>query len=186
MITLLVGCKESTDEKPIIGIDTSHGLIKIELYPDKAPHTVHRFLQFVERGLFKKSSFYRVMNNFNQPSDTYKANIIQGGLWRTSAHLKDTLTGIPHESTKESGLSHTKWTVSLARNEAGTATTEFFICMDDQYGYDYGGKNNEDGLGYAAFGKVIEGYDVLRKIYQSPETGQYFTPPVTIFNIKLL
>lgn len=183
---VLVGCKESTPERPIIGIETSSGWIKIELYPQAAPHTVSRFLQFVERDLFRNSSFYRVMHNYNQPSDTYKANIIQGGLWKTSAHLKDTLAGIPHESTKESGLSHKRWTVSLARNEAGTGTTEFFICLDDQFGYDYGGKNNPDGLGYAAFGKVIDGFDVVQKIYEMPDVGQYFDPPVKIFTIKTL
>src|SRR5690606_30218282 len=125
LMVIFMGCKESTPERPIIGIETSYGIIKIELHPKAAPHTVHRFLQFVDRGFFKNSSFYRVMTNFNQPSDQYKANIIQGGLWRTSAHLKDTLVGIPHESTKESGLTHKRWTLSLARNEAGTATTEF-------------------------------------------------------------
>jgi len=67
--------------------------------------------------------------------------------------------------------------------EPGTATTEFFICVGDQPGYDYGGENNSDGQGYAAFGKVVKGMDVVNKIYNQPESDQYFTPRIPLYNI---
>jgi peptidyl-prolyl cis-trans isomerase A (cyclophilin A) len=73
--------------------------------------------------------------------------------------------------------------ISLARLEPGTASTEFFICIGKQSGFDYGGENNPDGQGYAAFGKVIKGMEVVRKIYNRPEDEQAFTPPVSIYDI---
>ena len=74
----------------------------------------------------------------------------------------------------------------MARNEPGTATSEFFICVEDEPGFDYGGKNNADGLGYSAFGAVVEGMETAMKIYQQPEDKQRFIPPVTILNIHRL
>ena len=74
----------------------------------------------------------------------------------------------------------------MARNEPGTATSEFFICLEDEPGFDFGGQNNPDGAGYAAFGNVVEGMDVVERIYHQPEDQQQFTPPVTILNIERL
>jgi peptidyl-prolyl cis-trans isomerase A (cyclophilin A) len=78
---------------------------------------------------------------------------------------------------------HKDGTISLARLQPGTATTEFFICIGDQPGYDFGGENNPDGQGYAAFGRVVKGMDIIKKIYNQPENDQYFTPRVPIYNI---
>ena len=74
----------------------------------------------------------------------------------------------------------------MARNEPGSATSEFFICVEDEPGFDYGGQNNPDGAGYAAFGKVVEGMGTVNRIYGQPEDQQQFTPPVTILNIARL
>ena len=122
----------------------------------------------------------------NQPSDAPKAELIQGGLWNKKGVRRDLLKGIPHESTRQSGILHTNGVISLARQEPGTANTEFFICVGDQPGFDYGGENNPDGQGYSAFGKVVRGMDVVRKIYDMPEVDQYFEPIVPIFNIVKL
>ncbi|MGN6417511.1 MAG: peptidylprolyl isomerase [Pseudobacter sp.] len=165
-------------------ISTRQGDIIIELYPDKAPKTVAAFLSYVEKDLYNNASFYRVLNDENQPSNAAKANLIQGGLYR-SKKTPD-LAGVPHETTKQSGILHKDGVVSLARLEPGTATAEFFICVGDQPGFDFGGANNADGQGYAAFGRVIKGLDIVRKIYNLPEDNQYFDPPVPIFDIKKL
>ena len=93
------------------------------------------------------------------------------------------LPGVPHETTQQTHILHTDGVISLARQAPGTATTEFFICVGDQPGFDYGGENNPDGQGYAAFGKVVKGMDVVRAIYGMPEEDQSFTPPVAIRNI---
>ena len=113
---------------------------------------------------------------------TNATELIQGGLWATGKR-RDSLTGIPHEPTSQTGILHEDGTISLARQEPGTATTEFFICIGKQPGFDYGGNANSDGQGYAAFGRVVKGMDILKKIYEKPEENQYFKPPVKIRKI---
>jgi len=180
---LFVACGEKQGN-PVVEIETRFGNIEVELYPKQAPKSVATFLSYVDSGFYKNSSFYRVLNDVNQPSYSPKSEIIQGGIWKTNPRKAGSLPGIPHETTAESKLSHTDGTVSLARLEPGTANSEFFICIGDQPGYDFGGENNPDGQGYAAFGKVVKGMDVVRKIYNMPEDDQSFDPPVYIFDIK--
>lgn len=169
--------------QPHIEIQTKLGDIEVELYPGKAPKTVAAFLSYVKAGYYRNSSFYRVLNNGNQPSDAPKAELIQGGLYRSNPKVHDTLPGIPHETTQQSEILHKNGVISLARLQPGTATSEFFICIGDQPGFDTGGENNPDKQGYAAFGKVVKGMDIVRKIHQQPEDDQSFDPPVPIYNI---
>lgn len=164
-------------------IETLEGDIHIVVYPGKAPKSVAAFLSLVDKGVYQDASFYRVMNMDNQPSYAPKAEFVQGGLWKKGKKLP-VLPKIPHETTNQTGLRHTAGTISLARLAPGTADSEFFICVDDQPGLDYGGENNPDGQGYAAFGKVTRGMDVVRKIYQRPDTEQYLDKPVLIRNIE--
>ncbi len=178
---ILIAACSTPNKYPHIEIRTSLGDIEVELYPDKAPKSVGAFLSYIDSGFFKNATFYRVLNNENQPSDAFKSNLIQGGLWGTGK--RKYLPGIPHESTQQTGILHKNGTISLARREPGTATTEFFICVGDQPGYDYGGENNEDGQGYAAFGKVVKGLDIVSRIYNQPESDQYFIPRIPIYNI---
>lgn len=179
---LLAGCGNKY-ENPHVEIQTKLGDIEVELYPDKAPKTTAAFLSYIKAGYYRNSSFYRVLNNDNQPSNAAKAELIQGGLYRSNSKVHDTLSGIPHETTRQTGILHKNGTISLARLQPGTATSEFFICIGDQPGFDFGGENNPDKQGYAAFGKVVKGMDVVRKIYNQPEYEQSFDPPVPIFNI---
>ena len=181
IILLVVACLPN-HKNPHIEIQTSLGDIELELYPDQAPKSVTAFLSYVDSGFYRNATFYRVLNNENQPSDAFKSNLIQGGLWGTGK--RKNLPGIPHETTQQTQILHKNGTISLARLEPGTATTEFFICVGDQPGYDYGGENNSDGQGYAAFGKVVKGLDIVSRIYNQPETDQYFIPRIPIYNIK--
>ena len=162
------------------------GDIQVELFPAQAPQTVKAILAYIDSGLYRDAAFYRVLNMANQPSDAPKAELIQGGLWNKKGSRRGELAGIPHETTKQTGILHTNGAISLARQEPGTANTEFFICVGDQPGFDYGGENNPDGQGYAAFGKVIKGMDVVHRIYDRPEEDQYLNPPIPIFNIVRL
>lgn len=182
MFFLFAGCTSRPTDQPIVVIETAEGDIIVELYPKQAPKSVAAFLSYIDKGYYKDISFYRVLNNDNQPSNAPKAELIQGGCWGSRNRPK--VPGIPHESTQQTGLKHETGTVSFARLEPGTATTEFFICMDTQPGLDHGGPNNPDGQGYAAFGKVIQGMDVARKIFKQTESDQYFDPPVPIYKIK--
>ena len=89
-------------------------------------------------------------------------------------------------TTQQTKILHTDGTISLARTTPGTAGTEFFICIGNQPGLDYGGENIADKQGYAAFGKVVKGMDVVNKISRQNENDQYFDPPVAIFNVVRL
>lgn len=161
-------------------IKTELGNITIVLYPAKAPLTVANFLKYVDANLYKGSSFFRAVTLNNQPNNTIKIEVIQGG----NVDSAKQFAPIPMETTKQTGLRHTNGTISMARSAPSTATSSFFICINDQPSLDYGGKRNPDGQGFAAFGKVTGGMDVVKKIQQLyPEQGQYFKPPVTIISI---
>ena len=184
-VYLLTAC--STNYKsPHIEIQTKLGDIEVELYPGQAPKTVKAFLSYIAAGYYKNSSFYRVLNNDNQPSNAEKAELIQGGMYKSKPRIHDTLSGIPHETTQQTHIQHKNGVISLARLAPGTATSEFFICLGDQPGFDYGGENNPDKQGYAAFGKVVKGMEIVQKIYNQPEDEQSFDPPVAIYNIVQL
>ena len=114
---------------------------------------------------------------------TYYMGTTGGGLWKTNYMKLYEMKGIPHEPTSKTGLKHTDGVLSLARNLPGTANAEFFICIGNQPGLDEGGENVEDKLGYAAFGKVVKGMSIVRKIYMLNDHEQMLTPPVAIYNI---
>lgn len=184
----LVACaNNSTNYKnPHVLINTAAGQIEVELFEEQAPKSVAGFLRNIDSGYYRNATFYRVLNNENQQSDAFKAELIQGGLWRTRNRDSLNIPPIPHENTSETGLSHTNGTLSFARLEPGTATTEFFICIGNQKGFDYGGENNPDKQGYAAFGRVVKGMEVVKTIYNRPEDDQYFIKPIFIYNMKRL
>jgi len=179
----LCSCSHKKSENPHVQIQTDFGDIEVELYPAKAPKSVAAFLSYVDSGLYKNCTFYRVLKKENQPSSSFKSELIQGGIWQSNNKKAASLQGIPHETTKQSGLVHTNGTVSLARTTPGTASSEFFICVGDQPAYDYGNDANPDKLGYAAFGRVVNGMDVVRMIHQQPENGEAFFPQIKILNV---
>lgn len=183
LILSLAACSSKKYKNPHIEIETKIGEIEVELYPDQAPKSVAAFLSYIEAGYYNDASFYRVLNADNQPSNAPKAELIQGGMYGSK---RPELPGIPHETTDKTGILHKNGTISLARLEPGTANTEFFICIGDQPGFDYGGENNPDKQGYAAFGRVVKGMDIVRRIYDMPEDDQRFDPPVPIYSIKRL
>ena len=185
-IVALAACSSPAYKYPHVLIKTEAGDIEVELYTDKAPKTANSFLSNVEAGYYKHSNFYRVLTDYNQPSDAPKANLIQGGIWKTNYKRATTLPGIPHEPTNKTGILHKDGIISLARSDPGTATTEFFICLGDQPGFDFGGDNNPDKLGYAAFGKVVHGMNIVDRIYNRHAYGEAFDPPVTIIDIVRL
>jgi peptidyl-prolyl cis-trans isomerase A (cyclophilin A) len=177
---LLISCSPKT---PMVTIHTDFGDITVELYMKEAPVTVTNFLDHVEKGTYQNSMFYRVVNDDNQAHNNVKIDVIQGGLFYDS--IVDTQAVIIHESTEATGIKHLDGTLSMARMEPGTASTEFFICVGDQPELDYMGKRNPDEQGFAAFGKVIKGMDVVNTIHKLPDTGQYLNQFVMISNITL-
>ncbi len=182
----LCACTSSKNQNPHVLIETKFGDIEVELYPKQAPITVAAFLSYIDSGYYNNATFYRVLRDDEQPTNAPKSELIQGGIWQTSYKLAATIPGIAHESTKQTGILHTNGTISLARSAPGTANTEFFICVGDQHGFDYGGVNNPDGQGYAAFGRVVKGMNVIKSIYDAPETDGTFDPLIYIYKIKRL
>ena len=180
---LIISCSQKKYKNPHILIDTQLGDIEVELFPDQAPKTVAAFLSYIDSGLYKKSSFYRVLKTeeFATPANT---GIIQGGIWQTNPKIKAWLKGIEHETTKQTGLTHQSGTISLARTIPGSATSEFFICIGDQSPLDFGRRGTEDGQGFAAFGKVFSGMDIVRKIQAQNSHGDKFDKKIEINEIR--
>lgn len=183
---LILSCTHHTYKNPHIKIETQFGNIEVELYPDKAPKTVAAFLSYIDSGFYNNASFYRVLKEEDQPTNSFKSELIQGGIWQTNYKKGISIPGIPHEPTNVTGILHKNGTISLARTTPGTAGTEFFICLGDQPSLDYGGDANTDGQGFAAFGRILKGMDVVKRIHHQPSNEDSFDPPVAIFNIKRL
>lgn len=173
--------------KPTIAIQTHFGDIIVELYPEKAPKTVAAFLSFIDSGYFKNTSFYRILTKDDESMNAFKTNLIQGGLWQTKLKLQQKIPGIPLETTKQTGILHKEGVISLARGVAeNSGNTEFFISLDDEPDYDYGGEASPDKKGYVTFGKVISGMKYVKQIHKEPEFETNFLPPIKIINIKRL
>ena len=171
----------SAQKKEICIIKTSLGDITIELYPKKAPITVANFLKYVDAHLYDNTTFFRSVTLNNQPKDSVKIEVIQGGEVDSTKVLK----AIQLERTSITGVLHKNGTISMARDKPDSATCSFFICINDQPSLDFGGKRNKDGQGFAAFGKVIKGMDVVKKIQLlAPNNEQYFKLPVLILSIS--
>jgi len=180
IILFFVVTNLSAQKNEICVIKTALGDITVELYPEKAPITVANFLKYVDAHLYDNTSFFRSVTLNNQPKDSVKIEVIQGG----EVDSTKVFAAIPLERTFKTGLHHKDGTLSMAKADPNTATSSFFICVNDQPSLDYGGKRNKDGQGFAAFGKVINGMGVVKKIQQlHPDQEQYFKPEVLILSI---
>ena len=177
---LMVSCIHETVIP--ISMETELGSIQMVLYPDRAPITVSNFLRYVDENRYKDFHFYRVVHMENQPDNDVKIEVIQGGLGFDKHPME--LPTILHETTDKTGIRHLNGTLSMARLEPGTASSEIFICINDQPELDFGGKRNPDDQGFAAFGKVISGMDVIRKIQLLPETKQMLDKVVKVNSIQ--
>jgi peptidyl-prolyl cis-trans isomerase A (cyclophilin A) len=182
---LFISCDQPAYKDPHIIINTQLGDIEVELFPDQAPKTVTAFLSYIDSGFYTNTSFYRVLKTDAFPTDN-NTGIIQGGMWQTNPEKKITIPGIEHETTKQTGLTHQSGTISLARTTPGSANTEFFICIGDQSPLDFARRGTEDGQGFAAFGKVFKGMDIVRKIQAQKSHGDKFDEKIEIRKITRL
>ena len=165
---------------PKVLIETTMGNILVELYPEKAPITSANFLRYLDAGLYDGTSFFRTVTMDNQPNDTVKIEVIQGGQIPKDKEYEP----ITLERTTLTGLKHLDGVISMGRFKPDSAKSSFFFCIGDQPELDYGGKRNPDGQGFAAFGVVLEGMDVVRAIQVEPYEGQRLTPPIEITKIS--
>ena len=188
LITILVGTllPAQSTRQPHLRLHTTLGTIEVELDAAHAPLTVANFLKYVEAGRYTGGQFRRTVTRHpdNQPNNVVKIEVIQGGVNPEFAE-KD-WAPITLERTSITGLKHSDGTLSMARAVPDSATSDFFICLGDQPELDFGGKRNPDGQGFAAFGRVIKGIEIVRKIQASPADGQKLTPPIKIEKIERL
>ena len=164
-----------------VRIETPLGNIEAEVDSAKAPSTAMNFLAYVDAGAYTRSRFHRTVRADNQPNDSVRIAVVQASI-DTSTGARDRAP-IALERTNVTGLRHLDGTLSMARGGPDTATSSFFICIGDQPSLDFGGHRNLDGQGFAAFGRVTKGMDVVRKIQASAAEAQRLTPPVPISRI---
>ncbi|HEX3235055.1 MAG TPA: peptidylprolyl isomerase [Gemmatimonadales bacterium] len=170
----------AAQDLPHVVIQTAAGDIEVEVDSERAPITAANFLRYVDLGFYRFGRFHRTVRPDNQPDNKIKIAVIQGGL--DSLRVKD-FPPIPLERTGVTTLKHKDGTISMARDAPNTATSDFFICIGDQPALDFGGKRNPDGQGFAAFGRVVQGMEIVRRINLAPAEGQQLTPPIKILNI---
>ena len=171
----------TNQSNPLVLISTELGDIVIEICFDKAPITATNFLRYVDENRYTAAFFYRAVRMDNQPANNIKIEVIQGGIGFVESELR--LPPIVHETTDKTGIKHKDGVIAMARREPGTADSEFFICIGDQPELDFGGKRNPDGQGFAAFGRVIKGMDVVRKIQQQRGAAQMLISPIKITKV---
>ena len=172
--------------RPRVALQTGLGLIVVELRTDRAPITTANFLRYVDDSRYDGASFYRAARAPSPPA----TGLIEGGLQNDPAKL---LAPIAHESTTLTGLRHEDGVISMAREAPGTATADFFICSGPSAYLDAHPQAAGDNAGYAAFGRVVVGMEVVRAILASPTgqearnpvmRGQMLDPPVPILTAR--
>ncbi|MEW6208890.1 MAG: peptidylprolyl isomerase [Acidobacteriota bacterium] len=163
-------------------IETERGEIEVEIDTRRAPVTAANFLRYVDARHYDDGRFHRTVKMDNQPDKKIKIEVIQAGV--NPEKSKSDFPAISLERTNKTGLLHKDGAISMARDGPDTATSDFFICIGDQPELDFAGKRNPDGQGFAAFGRVIRGMDVVRKIQTAPAEGQSLKPPVRILRIR--
>lgn len=163
---------------PHVVFRTERGEIEMEIDTIRAPISGKNFLRYVDGGFFTNGSFYRVVRKDNQPNDSIRIDVIQAGASRDKRGQG--FPPIELERTSVTGIKHMDGTISMARAGPNTATSSFFICLGPQPELDFGGRRNPDGQGFAAFGRVVRGLDVARRIQGEPANAQTLVAPVVI------
>jgi peptidyl-prolyl cis-trans isomerase A (cyclophilin A) len=167
-----------------VRIETALGDIEIAVFADRAPASTGYFLEDVRAGRFDGSSFFRIVTLANQVAEAHRRiEVIQGGLRHSSEDLPAV---IPHETTAMTGIKHLKGTVSLARYAPGAVYHSFFICLRDEPSLDFGGARHPDGQGFAAFGRVENGFEVVEKIFARGEAEEYVKDVIAIVRTRTL
>lgn len=156
----------------LVVLETSFGEITVAVDEQRAPLSAGSFLDYVDKGLYTGASFYRVVNPANDNGSPPIA-VIQGGIMDG----EDGPGAVPLETTRATGIQHEDGVISLARGAPDSGSgAAFFICIGTQPALDFGGQRNPDGLGFAAFGRVVQGMDVVHVIHQQSAQGASDSP----------
>ena len=179
-LAAVVSVARPAAQSPVrVRVQTELGDIVLEIDTARAPSTAANFLRYLKAGHYDGGTFHRTVKMDNQPDSPVKIEVIQAGV--NPDRAKDGFPPIPIERTSATGLRHTDGAISMARGQPDSATSGWFICINDQPSLDFGGGRNPDGQGFAAFGRVVQGMDVVRAIQRAPNTNaQVLTPPIRI------
>jgi peptidyl-prolyl cis-trans isomerase A (cyclophilin A) len=164
-----------------IAIETEAGTIEAELDSARAPITASNFLRYVDARLFDDAGFFRSVRMDNQPNDSVRIEVIQADIARENR--RRAFPPIPLERSSVTGLRHVDGALSMARAGPDTGRASFSIVINDQPEMDFAGRRNPDGQGFAAFGRVTRGMDIVRRIQQGPVEAQRLTSPIRILRI---
>ena len=179
MAVVIAGAPAAAQSPVRVLVQTELGDIVLEIDKKHAPNTAANFLRYLDAGHYDGGSFHRTVKMDNQPDSPVKIEVIQAGV--SAERTRDGFPPIPIERTSVTGLRHTDGTISMARGQPDSATSGWFVCINDQPSLDFGGARNPDGQGFAAFGHVVQGMDVVRRIQRAPNTdAQRLTPPIKI------
>ena len=195
LLAVLTGTAAQEPAKPVhVVIETGAGEIEAEIDTVRAPITAANFLKYVDAGLFDGGRFFRTVRPDNQVDKPVKIAVIQAAGSRerradflpaiNPARQSEERAPIPLERTNATGISHKDGTLSMARSTPDTARDSFSICVGDQPALDFGGARQPDGQGFAAFGRVVRGMDVVRTIQMGPANGETLTPPIAILRVR--
>jgi cyclophilin family peptidyl-prolyl cis-trans isomerase len=169
---------EPIPTNPEVLIQTELGDIEVRLNAKAAPKTVANFLRYVHEGFYSDGVFFRTVRSDNQPDNPIKISVLQA---RANPKKEAELfPSIPLERTSDTGLRHKRGTISMAREEPDSGQDHFFVCLQVQPELDFGGKRNPDGQGFASFGEVTKGIEILEKIQQLPAKEQTLETPIRI------
>ena len=164
-------------------VETELGEFEVELETTRAPKTVANFLRYVDAGHYDGGRFTRTVTLENQVRSDVLIEVIQASV--NPEHRREGFGPIVLERTRDTGLRHLDGTISMARGGPDSATSSFFICVGDQPSLDFGGDRNDDQQGFAAFGQVVRGMEVVRRIHESPaDEREQLTPPIRILRIS--
>ena len=164
-------------------IETELGNIEAEIEVERTPVTAGNFLRYVEAGFYEGGQWHRTVLPDNQPDNDIRIEVIQGGV--NPEREDERFAPIPLERTTVTGLTHRDGTISMARFAPDSAVSDIFVCIGNQPSLDFGGMRNPDGQGFAAFGQVTHGMDIVRAIQHSVHAEQRLTPPVVIHRIDI-
>ena len=212
LVAILAGCGANAPEEPAapppaevaeatvnVVIETTLGEIEVELYPERAPLSAAHFLRYVDGGHYDgAATFYRATHT--AAGDAH--DVVQGGMRSLPMLVRDggeaeaepPFPPVPHELTQDTGIRNERGTLAYARNEPGTANTEIFFNVGDNFVLDTGADDpTRDGFGYATFGRVVRGMEVLDEIHRLPTDapayseivqGQILNEPVPILSVR--
>jgi peptidyl-prolyl cis-trans isomerase A (cyclophilin A) len=188
ILSLSALASDADSESVRVRMTTDLGVVDIEINTEAAPISANNFLRLVDGGHMDGTSFYRVVSPEND-NGSPPISVIQGGNGSGDSPFEP----IAHETTEDTGLLHLNGAISMARGDVGTASTEFFICIGAQPALDFAAQRNPDGQGFAVFGYVVDGMDVVQAIHQQPSDaptesaylkGQMLEEPVTVISIR--